>query len=67
MKQQAAQKKAVQTKARRPTVQTHERQAKDAAARLLNGEQDLNRLLTQTPAAPACRFMTAVHAGTIAR
>ncbi len=52
MKQQAAQKKAVQTKARRPTVQTHERQAKDAAARLLNGEQDLNRLLTQTPAAP---------------
>ncbi|MBV9791426.1 MAG: DUF4157 domain-containing protein, partial [Chloroflexi bacterium] len=54
MKQQAAQKRAVaEPKRRTSATNTHERQAREAAARILSGEQDVSRLLTAVPSARA--------------
>ncbi|HEY0603399.1 MAG TPA: DUF4157 domain-containing protein [Herpetosiphonaceae bacterium] len=53
MKRQAAQKPAAvaEQKRRASATNTHERQAREAAARLLDGEADVSRLLTVAPAA----------------
>ncbi|HEY0734236.1 MAG TPA: DUF4157 domain-containing protein, partial [Herpetosiphonaceae bacterium] len=53
MKRQAAQKPAAvaEQKRRASATNTHERQAREAAARLLDGEADVSRLLTAAPAA----------------
>ncbi|MDL1901448.1 DUF4157 domain-containing protein [Anaerolineae bacterium CFX9] len=44
----------------RRSASTHERQAQDAAARLMSGEQDVARLLTHVPAAPQ---IAGLHSG----
>lgn len=53
MKQQAAHKRAAvaEQKRRASATNTHERQAREAAARLLDGETEVARLLTAAPAA----------------
>lgn len=52
MKQQAVQKRAVAEQKRRASAtNTHERQARDAASRILDGEAGVARLLTAVPAA----------------